>query len=202
MSDTFMKLNIYISSEDMSKEDLLRVPLESVCTEKFEVVDRSQCLADPERFKVVAKTDKRLEDVLPILFLAVPNARYSEASKTMSYSFNRHNVVVGYNGEVAVTFIKDDDELKDLARKITDLLNRGLVYHASHPEIPNSLIEEKKKLNPMTLYKKLPHTDCKECGESGCYAFACRLFTGEKSVENCRYADTTGIKRLLQPIAL
>jgi len=186
----------------MSKEELLRLLFKGVYIEKFEVVDRSPCLAEPERFKIVAKTDKKLESVLPILFLAVPNARYSESSKTMSYSFDRHNVVVGYNGEVAVTFIKDDDELKDLTKKITDLLNRGLAYQASHPKMPSDLLEEKKKLSPMVLNKKLPQTNCKECGESGCYAFASKLFIGEKSVENCPYAGAVEIKRLLQPITL
>ena len=182
--------------------DLLGLLFKGVYIERFEVVDRSPCLADPERFKVVAKTDKNLEGILPILFLAVSNARYSEASRTMSYSFDRHNVVVGYNGEVAVTFIKDDDELKELTKKITDLLNRGLAYHAAHPKIPGGLVEEKKKLNPMAIYKKLPLTNCKECGESGCYVFASKLYMGERSVEDCPYADASGLRRLLQPIML
>jgi ArsR family metal-binding transcriptional regulator len=186
----------------MSENGFLGLLFKGVYIEKFEVVDRSPCLAEPERFKIVAKTDKKLESILPILFLAAPNARYSESSKTTSYSFDRHNVVVGYNGEVAVTFIKNDDELKVLKKKITDLLNRCLAYQAAHPKIPCDLIEEKKKLSPMVLNKKLPQTNCKECGESGCYAFASKLFIGEKSVENCPYADAAGMKRLLQPITL
>jgi ArsR family metal-binding transcriptional regulator len=68
--------------------------------------------------------------------------------------------------------------------------------------MPSDLLEEKKKLSPMVLNKKLPQTNCKECGESGCYAFASKLFIGEKSVENCPYAGAVEIKRLLQPITL
>ena len=186
----------------MSKNDFLGLLFKGVYIETFEEVDRSPCLADPERFKIIAKVDKKLENVLPILFLAAPNARYSESSKTTSYTFDRHNVVVGYNGEVAVTWIKDDDELKDLKKKIIDLLNRCLAYQAANPKLPVYLIEEKKRLGPMVLNKKLPQTNCKECGECGCYAFASKLFIGEKSVENCPYADAVGIKRLLQPITL
>jgi len=186
----------------MSKDELLRLLFKGIYIEKFEVIDRSPCLAEPKRFKIIAKTDKNLERILPILFLAAPNARYSESTKTMSYSFDRHNVVVGYNGEVAVTFIKDDEELKDLTKKIIDLLNRGLAYQATHPKIPTDLVEEKKKLSPMVINKLLPQTNCKECGESGCYTFASKLFIGEKNVENCPYADAAGMKRLLQPITL
>ena len=186
----------------MSKDDFLKILFKGIYIEKFEEVDRSPCMAEPERFKIVAKTDKNLENVLPILFLAAPNARYSESSKTTSYSFDRHNVVVSHNGGVAVTYIKDDDELKDLKKNITDLLNRCLAYQTAHPKIPYDLVEEKKKLSPMVLNKKLPQTNCKECGESGCFTFASKLFIGEKSIENCPYADATGIKRMLQPITL
>jgi len=186
----------------MSKNDFLGLLFKGIYIEKFEEIDRSPCLADPERFKIIAKTDKKLESILPILFLAAPNARYSESSKTTSYSFDQHNVVVGYNGEVAVTFIKDNDELKVLIKKVTDLLNRCLAYQAVHPIIPSGLIEEKKKLSPMTINKKLPQTNCKECGESGCFAFASKLFLGEKSAADCPYADAVVMKRMLQPITL
>ncbi len=186
----------------MSKNDLLGLLFKGIYIEKFEVADRSPCLAEPERFKIIAKTDKNLESILPILFLAAPNARYSESAKTTSYSFDRHNVVVGYNGEVAVTFIKDNDELKELTKKITDLLNRCLAYKVTHPKIPIDLVEEKKKLSPMVINEKLPQTNCRECGESGCYTFASKLFIGEKSAENCPYVDATVMRRLLQPITL
>ena len=186
----------------MNKNDLLGLLFKGIYIEKFEEVDRSPCLAEPERFKIVAKTNKKLESILPILFLAAPNARYSESSKTTSYSFDRHKVVVGYNGEVAVTFVKDDAELKDLKKKITDLLNRCLAYQTAHPKIPYDLVEEKKRLSPMAINKKLPQTNCKECGESGCFAFASKLFLGEKSVEKCPYTNAAGMKRLLQPITL
>ncbi len=180
--------------------DFSRLLFKGIHIEKFEVVDRSPCLADPERFKVVAKTGKDLEQVLPVLFLALPNARYSESSRTMSYSFDRHNVVVGYNGDVAVTFIKDNEELKQLTEKITDTINRALVYHASHPKIQQTLLEEKKKLNPMTINNALPKTNCKECGESGCYTFASRLYMGEKNMSDCPHLDAIKMKRLLQPV--
>jgi len=164
-------------------------------------VDRSPCLADPERFKVIAKMGRQLGDVLPIIFLSVPNARYSESSETVSYSFERHNVVVGHNGELAVTFIKDDEELGELMARIIGLLNRCLTYAASGKRAPRSLVEEKKKLSPMIIYGRLPQTNCRECGESGCYAFASRLFNDEKEMTDCPYTDA-GLKKVLQSITL
>jgi ArsR family metal-binding transcriptional regulator len=188
-------------SESSRGGDLLGLLFKGKLIEGYEIVDRSPCLADPERFKVIAKVGRELGDVLPVLFLSVPNARYSESSGTASYSFERHNVVVGHNGELAVTFIKDDEELGQLMGRIIGLLNRCLTYAASGKRAPRSLVEEKKKLSPMTIYGMLPQTNCRECGESGCYAFASRLFNGEKEMADCPYTDAE-LRKTLQPIAL
>ena len=56
--------------------------------------------------------------------------------------------------------------------------------------IPYDLIEE-KKLSHMVLNMKLPQTNCKECGEIGCFAFASKLFIGEKSVRWLNMSWTT-----------
>ena len=187
-------------SESGRGGDLLGLLFKGKLIESYEIVDRSPCLADPERFKVIAKVGREFGDVLPVLFLSVPNAMYSESSGTASYSFDRHNVVVGHNGELAVTFIKDDEELGELMGRIIGLLNRCLTYAASGKRAPQSLVEE-KKLSPMTIYGRLPQTNCRECGESGCYAFASLLFNGEKELADCPHTDA-GLKKVLQPITL
>jgi len=42
-----------------------------------------------------------------------------------------------------------------------------------------------KELSPIDVYKLLPRTNCKECGESNCMAFATKLVNGEKNIEDC-----------------
>ncbi len=39
--------------------------------------------------------------------------------------------------------------------------------------------------NPMEVYKLLPKTNCGKCGEKTCMAFAFKLITGEKKLEEC-----------------
>ena len=82
-----------------------------------------------------------------------------------------------------MTFIKDEEELRTLMKQIIKLLNRGIIYTTGSRRAPQGLVDEKRKLNPMTIYGKLPQTNCKECGESGCYAFASELFTGIRSYQ-------------------
>ncbi|AEA47119.1 (Fe-S)-binding protein [Archaeoglobus veneficus] len=40
--------------------------------------------------------------------------------------------------------------------------------------------------NPMEIYKLLPKTNCKQCGEQTCMSFAFKLLTKERKLEECR----------------
>ena len=42
-----------------------------------------------------------------------------------------------------------------------------------------------KEISPIDVYKLLPKTNCRECGEANCMAFATRVVNGELSIENC-----------------
>lgn len=42
-----------------------------------------------------------------------------------------------------------------------------------------------KEISPIDVYKLLPKTNCKECGEANCMAFATRVVNGELAIDNC-----------------
>ena len=42
-----------------------------------------------------------------------------------------------------------------------------------------------KELSPIDVYKLLPRTNCKECGEENCMAFATKVVNREVSIEQC-----------------
>ncbi len=44
-------------------------------------------------------------------------------------------------------------------------------------------------LNPMQIYKILNKSNCRECGEPACMAFAAAVFKGQKSLSACPYID-------------
>ena len=43
--------------------------------------------------------------------------------------------------------------------------------------------------NPMAIFKLLPRTNCRECGERTCLAFAAAVFKGSRPLEDCPYLD-------------
>ncbi|MCL2358181.1 MAG: acetyl-CoA decarbonylase/synthase complex subunit gamma [Candidatus Bathyarchaeota archaeon] len=43
-----------------------------------------------------------------------------------------------------------------------------------------------KELSPITIYKSLPKTNCKECGQDNCMAFATKIVNREVDLEACK----------------
>jgi ArsR family metal-binding transcriptional regulator len=43
-----------------------------------------------------------------------------------------------------------------------------------------------KEISPIDVYKLLPRTNCKECGEENCMAFATKVVNREVSIESCK----------------
>ena len=44
--------------------------------------------------------------------------------------------------------------------------------------------------NPMEIFKLLPRTNCRECREATCLAFAASVFQGKKSLDECPHLNS------------
>jgi len=62
-----------------------------------------------------------------------------------------------------------------------------------------------RELSPIDVYKLLPRTNCKECGEANCMAFATKVVNREVSVDDCppllKKEHEKGYKRLREMLA-
>ncbi|MEM1766503.1 MAG: hypothetical protein QXD86_00945, partial [Candidatus Bathyarchaeia archaeon] len=86
-------------------EDFAELFFTDVIVKKIEIREISPCTADPERIKFLAQADRPLEDVLPILYLAIPNAKYSEKLGALSYMHQRHLITIFANGRITMTYV-------------------------------------------------------------------------------------------------
>jgi len=57
-----------------------------------------------------------------------------------------------------------------------------------------------KEISPIDVYKLLPKTNCRECGEANCMAFATKLVNGEYTIPDCPPLHTDEYSRLLQDL--
>jgi ArsR family metal-binding transcriptional regulator len=163
-------------------EELLFV---DAIVKRIDIKEISPCTADPERIKFLAQADKPLEDVLPILYLAIPNAKYSEKLGALSYMHQQHLITVFANGRITMTYVKDRSEADQLVEETRRLINRALIYLKTHGKPSQEMVQAKKELTPVKIYELLPKTNCKMCGEQSCFAFAAKLLNGEKTLQDC-----------------
>lgn len=62
-----------------------------------------------------------------------------------------------------------------------DLINR--IWDRRAEIAPSS--ETRHRLKPMDVYKLLPATNCKACGQPTCFTFALKMTAGEVEPEQC-----------------
>ena len=167
-----------------------------------EVVDVSPCIADPTKIKFMAKIDRALKDVLPALFLSTPNSKLTRTPMILSFTFSQHNFLIGENGDLAVTFVKDEDEVGYIVDRVIDLVNRGIKFNISNRVRLDGLAEEKRKLTPLTLYEMFPKSDCRECGESSCFNYVAKIFSGQAGYGLCPVVSAERIEKAMTPVRL
>ncbi|MEM2739071.1 MAG: (Fe-S)-binding protein [Candidatus Bathyarchaeia archaeon] len=194
---------------EKNAEDLAELLFADVIVRKIKIKEISPCTADPERIKFLAQADKLLEDVLPILYLAIPNAKYSEKLGALSYMYQQHLITIFANGRVSMTYVKDRDEANQLVEEARRLINRAIIYLKTHGKPSPETVQAKKELTPVKIYEMLPKTNCKMCREQCCFAFATKLLNGEKTLQDCPPLDYKEhsklkfqIEKMLSPIKL
>ena len=75
----------------MSNDDFINLLFPEVLVKKIEIHEVTPCLSDPDKIKFLAQTDKPIGDVLPILYLYIPNAKYSENLGALSYTHQQRS---------------------------------------------------------------------------------------------------------------
>ena len=193
----------------MSNKDFAELLFPEILVKKIEIKEITPCTADPERIKFLAQADKPLEEVLPILYLAIPNAKYSVKLGALSYVHQQHLITMFSTGRIGMTYVKDRNEAEHLVEEAKRLINRAFIYLKTHGKPNPELLQAKKELTPVKIHEKLPQTNCKECGEQGCFPFAVKLSNGERTLQECpqlklpKYGDNKeALERMLQPIKL
>ena len=165
-------------------------------------IDSSPCIADPDRIKYMAKINRNLSDILPILFLHLPNSRLTKNPLILSFTMHQHNFMLGEKGDLAVTYVKDKEEVNYINNKLLELINKGIKYNFSSHGKLDLLIEKKRKLTLMILYELFPKTNCKECGEESCFNYTAKIMSGETKLDKCPHVIPNSIKKTVSPIDL
>ncbi|MCX7016393.1 MAG: hypothetical protein NTW86_28190 [Candidatus Sumerlaeota bacterium] len=139
------------------------------------------CVADLTRIRLIAHLSGNLTEVLPYLNAEMPNGFYNPNVPALTFMEGGRMVVV-YASRITVA---KAEELVDAWRTLEAL--RCLVNQtwARRNEIePSALMRAKPPA--LEIFKRLPGSNCRACGEKTCMAFAVRLWCGELRASLCK----------------
>ncbi|GAB4473484.1 MAG: (Fe-S)-binding protein [Anaerolineae bacterium] len=138
------------------------------------------CEPGAERFSAIARLVVDISEVLPYLNATLKGAVYSPEAQALTWV--RGGRRVAYSAyQIAVSNIEDRDEAERVLRSEVERVNR--VWEQRAEITPSTHVRQ--RLTPLVIYRLLPQTNCKLCGEPTCYVFATRLAAGQHELADC-----------------
>jgi ArsR family metal-binding transcriptional regulator len=128
----------------------------------------------------IAHLDEDVGEALPYLNAVLGGDTYIKDPP--SVTFNMHGkLVTVHSRKIAVNALRDEAE----ARSVLEWLKKEINEAWQNRETIVPKYEGEGKPHPLTIYKFLPRTNCKSCGQPTCMAFAVLAASGAKGAGDC-----------------
>jgi ArsR family metal-binding transcriptional regulator len=138
------------------------------------------CLAEPGKIIVVGKPNRPLNDVIP--YLATLPSVITYNPDTLALTFRREaGFITIYPEKVYIIRIKDLDEGITLFKALVEAINATWL----HREELAAATKARHAPRWLDILVLLPQTNCKQCGEATCMAFAASLLQHKRTVTEC-----------------
>jgi ArsR family metal-binding transcriptional regulator len=138
------------------------------------------CLADPEKIRVIAEISDEIHEAFPYLNATLKGCIYNHPALTLTIKKDGKMFTL-HTHHITLAKIEDEKEAEEILSWLRDLINE--TYEKREQIEPNySMAAELKALD---IFKLLPGTSCKKCGELTCLAFAVKLVGRDIKITKC-----------------
>jgi ArsR family metal-binding transcriptional regulator len=138
------------------------------------------CVPGAERYAARARLTADIGEVLPYLNATLRGAVYHPGANALTWKKGGHNIAF-HAYEIATSNVEDRDGAEQEIKGLIELVNRTWERRAEITPDTST----RQRPTPMAIYKLLPNTNCKQCGESTCYSFALKLTAAQKKPADC-----------------
>ena len=138
------------------------------------------CLAEPGKIIIVGKPNRPLDEVIPYLATLPGVIGYNPETRTLTFR-RQPGFMTLYPDKAYITQVKDTDEGLALLEALKDAVNT--VWEKRAELIAVSA--KKRAPRHLDIWSLLPQTNCRQCGESTCLAFAVLLIQHKRLVDEC-----------------
>lgn len=138
------------------------------------------CKPGSERLAARARFISDIKPVLPYLNGTLQGARYNPTAPALIWK--RGGLTIAFHPfEIAISKVEDRHEAETKIQGFVDLANHTWERRGDL----QPMLKARKRPTPLGVYKLLPGTNCKGCGESTCYNFALKLTAGKVNMALC-----------------
>jgi len=138
------------------------------------------CIADPRKNRIIVELSDDISAVFPYLNAVCPYISFNPGA----------NAVTVRRGERLLTFYPRTaifakvEGVEDAIAQLEWFRDLCLKTWECRQTITPSY-QLKSMLGPLDIYRLLPGTNCKRCGEATCMAFAVAILQGRRTPEEC-----------------
>ncbi|MEM1643755.1 MAG: (Fe-S)-binding protein [Desulfurococcaceae archaeon] len=168
-------------------------------------VIHAKCPTSKYFISIEAKSQEAFGDVIKGLTYVVPIQKIAFDEEMNCATLKLFDRLIGIYSDGRISFCAENlNDAAEVLRGIDEALRKAREYVKLHGTPSNSDIKRLLKLNAIELYKYLPKTNCRKCGESTCLAFAVKVLLGDRKLRECPLLsekDFDGIKKTYGTVA-
>lgn len=138
------------------------------------------CEPGSERWSAFAALDTDISEALPYLNAVWPDAIYDHASKVLTRRSEGPAVALRPH-EIGVSDVADRADAARILDELVGEINR--VWDRRNEIRPD--YAKRTRPTAMAIYRLLPRTNCKACGQPTCFTFALQIAAGNMELSAC-----------------
>lgn len=139
-----------------------------------------ECNHSVQTVNAIAELSDDISEVLPYLNATIKGCNYLSEAGILRF-VREGRAITLYPKQIAVTRLEGEVQAKQVLESIRELINS--TYERRGELKPSYRSGDKLKF--LEVYKLLPGTNCKQCSEPTCLAFANKLARREKKITDC-----------------
>ena len=140
----------------------------------------SDCNPSSLKVNAIADLSEDISQVLPYLNTALKGLQYYAEEKILTAK-RGGRLITFRPRQIALTKLEDEKEAREVMEELKRIVNET---YANRDHIKPTYTSRPMP-RPLDIFKFLPGTNCKECGEPTCMAFALKLINDEVKLNQC-----------------
>ena len=139
------------------------------------------CIAKPGTIRFIAMVDRDISPAFPYLNAVIDGAIYNHHGHTLTFLRGENRISL-FPSKITGTKLDDRAAAHEALAWTVNMLND--CWQRKDEIEPN--YERRQQLGALDIYKLLPGTNCRQCGQMTCLAFATRLSQQQDNISKCR----------------